>query len=87
MEPSGLTDANAGAQTPPAPCSASQSHAFDFWIGDWDVFAPSGKLAGTNRIERIYGCVLHESWKADKIEGKFRVVPEGFPIFWGVKRT
>jgi hypothetical protein len=62
----------ASAQSPqaPAPCSAAQSRAFDFWIGDWDVFTPNGKLAGTNRIERIYGCVLHESWKADKVEGQ-----------------
>ena len=60
----------AAAQTPPAPCSAAQSGAFDFWIGDWDVFVPSGKLAGTNRIERIYGCVLHESWKTDKMQGQ-----------------
>ena len=59
------------AQTPPpAPCSQPESRQFDFWIGDWDVFLPNGKQAGTNRIAPIYGCVLHESWKAAKVEGQ-----------------
>lgn len=48
---------------PPDPCSAAQSRQFDFWIGDWDVFQAEGKLAGSNRIAPLYGCVLHESWK------------------------
>jgi hypothetical protein len=59
------------AQTPqPAPCSAAQSRQFDFWIGDWDVFTPDGKLAGTNRIAALYGCVLHESWKSATVAGQ-----------------
>jgi hypothetical protein len=61
----------AAAQAPPPqPCSEPESAQFDFWIGDWDVFGPKGKQAGTNRIERLYGCVLHESWKAAKVEGQ-----------------
>jgi hypothetical protein len=59
-----LAAAPASAQAPPPnPCAAPESRQFDFWIGDWDVFQPDGKLAGTNRIAPIYGCVLHESWK------------------------
>ena len=46
----------------PKPCSEPQSTDFDFWIGDWDVYRADGKLAGTNRIAKIYGCVLHEAW-------------------------
>ena len=57
--------------TPAPPCADDASHQFDFWIGDWDVFLPDGKLAGTNRIAPIYkGCVLHESWKAATLEGQ-----------------
>ena len=59
----------AAAQAP-QPCSEPQSRQFDFWIGDWDVFMPDGKLAGTNRIVPVYGCVLHESWKSAKVEGQ-----------------
>jgi hypothetical protein len=58
------------AQNAPAPCSAPESRQFDFWIGDWDVYVPSGKLAGTNHIERLYGCMLHESWKSASVEGQ-----------------
>ena len=60
----------ASAQAPAAPCPAPEAKQFDFWIGDWDVFTPDGKLAGTNRIEKLYGCVLHESWHNAKVQGR-----------------
>ena len=52
---------------PPAPatkpCSAPPYRQFDFWIGDWDVFSPDGKLAGHNRVESIEGgCGIQENW-------------------------
>lgn len=50
-------------QAPPKPCTSPESRQFDFWLGDWDVFTPDGKQAGTNKITAVYGCVLHESWK------------------------
>ncbi len=31
---------------------------------------PSGKLGGTNRIDKLYGCVVHESWKSSSVEGQ-----------------
>ena len=53
----------ANAQTAAAPCSAAEHRAFDFWLGEWQVHTPDGKLAGHNRIEREYGgCVLHEHY-------------------------
>jgi hypothetical protein len=46
-----------------APCDSPPHRAFDFWLGEWQVRTPDGKLAGTNRIEREYdGCVLHERY-------------------------
>jgi len=46
-----------------APCDTPAHRAFDFWLGEWQVRTPDGKLAGTNRIEREYGgCVLHERY-------------------------
>ena len=65
-----ITAATAQTPAPPQPCAQPETRQFDFWIGDWDVFLPDGKLAGTNRIAPIYGCVLHESWKATKVEGQ-----------------
>lgn len=49
---------------PPRPCEGGGDYdAFDFWVGEWDVFTPDGKKAGTNRIEETEGgCILLESW-------------------------
>jgi hypothetical protein len=49
------------------PCDAPEHRAFDFWVGEWDVRTPDGKLAGVNRIAREYGgCVLHERYDTGK---------------------
>lgn len=46
------------------PCdSRPEAKQFDFWVGEWEIFV-QGKLAGTNRIEKILnGCVLQENWE------------------------
>jgi hypothetical protein len=50
-----------------APCEEPVHWAFDFWLGEWEVRTPDGKLAGDNRIEREYGgCVLHERYTTGK---------------------
>jgi hypothetical protein len=51
------------AQSPQPACTGVEHHAFDFWIGEWNVAAANGKLAGTNSIKReMGGCVLHERY-------------------------
>lgn len=46
-----------------AACDAPAHREFDFWIGQWEVRTPDGKLAGHNTISREYdGCVLHEKY-------------------------
>ena len=51
---------------PAKACSSDEAHDFDFWIGEWDVFA-NGKLAGTNSIQPILdGCVLQEMWSGSQ---------------------
>jgi hypothetical protein len=61
--------ANAPAPAPPAAapaaCDSAAHHEFDFWIGQWEVRLPTGRLAGTNRIEPLLGgCVLQEHWRS-----------------------
>lgn len=52
---------SAAAAAPP--CDASEHRAFDFWLGEWRVHTPDGKLAGVNRISSEYnGCVVHERY-------------------------
>ncbi len=57
-------DAAGQPTDPQAPsCDTAEHRQFDFWIGQWDVFVPTGGRAGTNVIEKKLGdCVLHERW-------------------------
>lgn len=50
-----------------AACTSDAHRAFDFWIGEWDVFTPAGTQAGENRIEQLMGgCVLHEHYTTER---------------------
>lgn len=46
------------------PClSDENARHFDFWLGDWEVFA-QGRKAGENKITRaVGGCAIHENYK------------------------
>lgn len=45
------------------PCSDPVYQQLDFWVGEWEVRDPEGKLQGTNRIDRTLGtCALREHW-------------------------
>ena len=47
----------------PSACAGVEHREFDFWIGDWEVRDPQGKVVGHNRIEKAHdGCVLIEHW-------------------------
>jgi hypothetical protein len=57
----------AGGQSASPPCGTPEHRAFDFWIGDWNVRGPKGKLAGTNKITSEYGgCVIHEHYQTGR---------------------
>lgn len=63
---SGEAAAAAPPPTAPPPACASDAHrAFDFWVGEWDVYGsanPDTKVA-ESRIERVSaGCVIREHW-------------------------
>jgi hypothetical protein len=50
-----------------SPCDTMpKAREFDFWIGDWNVYAPGGQLAGTNLVQKVSnGCALLENWTAN----------------------
>jgi len=54
----------ASAQTPPPACTSDIHDDFDFWVGEWNVYAPDdGPYLGHNTIERINGgCLVTEHW-------------------------
>ncbi|MBS0661979.1 MAG: hypothetical protein JSR48_01845 [Verrucomicrobia bacterium] len=63
-----LTPAGLFAQAPSAPPPAS--HDFDFWLGEWNVTTPDGKVAGKSRIESVAnGRGLLENWEGDPASG------------------
>ena len=48
-------------------CESSEHRQFDFWLGEWNVHAPNGQLAGANSIKTEYGgCVLHERYTTSR---------------------
>jgi len=57
-----------GAPPPAAPtrpgCNGPEFAAFDFWVGEWDVY-PNGKdtQVARSRVEKLYGgCAVRENW-------------------------
>ena len=53
-------------------CQSPEYHQFDFWIGDWEVQNPAGKVVGHNLVaSELNGCLVVEHWNdsAGKILG------------------
>jgi hypothetical protein len=60
------------AQTAPAaPCQEPERGQFDFWVGNWDVYATGQEvLVARSTIEKLYGgCAVRENWKPLKGTG------------------
>lgn len=57
------TRSGAEPSAPLSRCTDALYRQFDFFVGDWEVRDPSGKLLGHNLITRGYGgCVIIEQW-------------------------
>ncbi len=65
------------AQNTNCSCCTEKHQEFDFWIGEWTVTNPDGKLAGTNSIKKIQDqCVLQENWTS--AQGNFTGTSNNF---------
>lgn len=55
-----------GRSFPAEPCSTADHRAFDFWVGDWNVYSTDGtQLWGTNAVtSELDGCLVQEHWTA-----------------------
>lgn len=62
----GLSGLPANAQDAPSPpsCETMEHNSdFDFWVGEWNVYAPDGQFAGRNSIRLSQGdCLIEEHW-------------------------
>ena len=64
------SQAPAVASAKPPSCAAPENRQFDFWLGEWEVRDPEGKLIGENQITSLHnGCVLFENYRAGKFSG------------------
>lgn len=54
----------APVQGPQVVCSGDGYDAFDFWVGQWDVYRMGSETkVSESTIERLYGqCAIRESW-------------------------
>ena len=57
----------ARAQSDDCSCCTANHQAFDFWVGDWEVFQDDDTLVGTNKIIKDQdNCILRENWVSAK---------------------
>lgn len=56
--------ATAPASPPPNPCAGEEYAAFDFWLGEWDVYQTGSETqVATSSIEKVSnGCAVRETW-------------------------
>ena len=46
------------------PCTSdARFSAFDFWVGDWDVYANGNPVGSNSIVKHEAGCLLLESWE------------------------
>jgi len=58
-----VAQSTTGGGAKPSACDGAEHRQFDFWLGEWEVRDPQGKVVGRNRIEKAHdGCVLIEHW-------------------------
>lgn len=49
------------------PCCTSDHDAFDFWIGEWEVYDTLGSKVGENTILQLEdNCLITEHWRGSK---------------------
>lgn len=85
--PAAAPAAPPAAKQPPAPgetCKKAPFRAFDFWLGDWEVFGPKGRKLGENTITLTnHGCTLAEFWRGGGgVEGRSYNAYDGLTRQW-----
>jgi hypothetical protein len=62
-QPAAAQDSEPAEQPAQPNCEGEAYRAFDFWVGEWEVRVPNGRLAGHNSIQPINdGCAVLERY-------------------------
>ncbi len=61
------------------PCNNPVYRQFDFWIGEWEAFAPNGNKAGDSKISLILdSCIILEEWISASVQQGLRYAGKSF---------
>lgn len=65
------------------PCTTNPVYRqFDFWIGEWEVYAKNGKKAGDSKIELILdSCIILENWESANANNNFQYAGKSFNTY------
>ena len=73
------------AQKPP--CSNSFYRQFDFWIGEWEAFAPNGKKGGDSKISLMLdSCTILEEWTSTGLQNGLRYAGKSYNMYNAAKK-
>lgn len=65
-----------------SPCSDSLHRQFDFWLGDWEVFAKNGNKAGDSHITLVLdSCIVLEEWTSANLSRGIRYAGKSFNTY------
>ena len=70
------------------PCTTDPLYRqFDFWIGEWDVYAKNGKKAGDSKIDLILdSCIILENWKSTNVSQGVNYAGKSFNTYNSTSR-
>lgn len=64
------------------PCSRPEFRQFDFWVGEWEAFAPNGNKGGDSKISiMLDSCVILEEWTSTGAQQGLIYAGKSFNMF------
>lgn len=64
------------------PCSKPEYRQFDFWLGEWEAFAPTGQKSGDSKISmRLDSCIIFEEWTSASVQRGLRYAGKSFNTY------
>lgn len=64
------------------PCSRPEFRQFDFWVGEWEAFAPNGNKGGDSKISIILdSCIILEEWTSANLTQGLRYAGKSFNTY------
>lgn len=70
------------AQTSKLPCSLPEYRQFDFWIGEWEAYAPNGNKGGDSKISLMLdSCTILEEWTSTGLQKGLRYAGKSYNMY------